>query len=131
MQIERNFHCEESKKETILVRVPDVDMFPAQKTLSWQISEPTESIVKELFNARFDLMGGADKNFLKLHAFRVLSKTKIQGGKFCAFWWAKVQYSQKFFLSELNLQVKENQFLFLHGRFTFWLIGNEWKAKIC
>lgn len=131
MQIKQNFHCEELKKETVLVRVPDIDLFPSQTTLSWETNEPTDSIIKELFDARFDLMGGARKNFLKLHAFRVLSKTKIQGGRFCAFWTAKVQYLRDFFLPDLNSTVKENQFLFFHGKFTFWRIGNTWKAKIC
>ena len=131
MQIEQNFHYEKSKKEVVLVRIADVDLFPTQTTLSWETSEPTDSIIKELFDVRFDLMGGDDKDFLKLHAFRVLSKAKIKGNKFCAFWTAKIQYLQDFFLPELNLAIKENQFLFLHGRFTFWRVGNEWKAKIC
>ena len=131
MQIKQIFHCEETKKELALVRIADVDLFPSQITLSWETSEPTDSIIKELFDARFDLMGGANKNFLKLHTFRVLSKAKIGSGRFCAFWTAKVQYLQNFLLPELNLTVKENQFLFFHGRFTFWRVGNEWKARIC
>lgn len=131
MQIKQIFHCEETKKELALVRIADVDLFPSQTTLSWKTSEPTDSIIKELFDARFDLMGGTNKDFLKLHTFRVLSKAKIGGGKFCAFWTAKVQYLQNFLLPELNLTVKENQFLFFHGRFTFWRVGNEWKARIC
>lgn len=131
MQIERNFHCEKTKKEAVLIRIADVDLFPPQTTLSWEANEPTNLIIKELFDVRFNLMGGADKDFLKLHVFRVLSKAKIGGGKFCAFWSAKIQYLQDFFLPELNLQIKENQFLFLHGRFTFWRVGSEWKAKIC
>lgn len=131
MQIKQNFHCEEAKKETVLVRVPDVDLFPSQTTLSWEVIEPTDSIIKELFDIRFNLMGGLNKDFLKLHTFRVLSKAKIRGGKFCAYWSAKVQYLQNFFLPELSLAIKENQFLFLHGRFTFWRVGNVWKAKIC
>ena len=131
MQIKENFHCEELKKESVLVRVPDVDLFPPQMTLSWETDEPTDSIIKELFDVRFNLIGGSNRNFLKLHTFRVLSKANIQGGQFCAFWTAKIQYLQNFFLPELNLQVKANQFLFLHGRFTFWRVGNEWKARIC
>ena len=131
MQIKQNFHCEEMKKDIVLVRISDVDLFPSQTTLSWETTEPTDSIIKDLFDVRFDLMGGANKNRLKLHTFRVLSKTKIGVGKFCASWMAKVQYLQNFFLPDLNLAIKENQFLFFHGRFTFWRVGNEWKAKIC
>lgn len=131
MQIKQNFHCEKSKKEAVLVRIADVDLFPPQTTLSWKTDEPTDSIIKELFDARFDLMGGANKGFLKLHTFRVLSKAKIGSYKFCAFWTAKIQYLQDFFLPELNLAIKQNQFLFFHGRFTFWRLGNEWKARIC
>lgn len=131
MQNKQNFHCEETKKEVALVRISDVDLFPSQTTLSWGASEPTDLIIKELFDIRFDLMGGAKKDFLKLHTFRVLSKARIEAGKFCTSWVAKVQYLQNFFLPELNLAIKENQFLFFHGRFTFWRVGNMWKAKIC
>lgn len=132
MQNKQNFHYGELKKEAVLVRISDVDLFPPQSTLSWKINEPTDSIVKELFDIRFDLMSGAKKDCLKLHSFRVLSRSKAKGGsKFCAFWIAKIQSLQNGVLPDLNLAIKENQILFFHGRFIFWRVENVWKAKTC
>ncbi len=131
MKVTQNIHPGELKTNTLLIRIPDVDLFPVQTTLSWEIEEPNEQAISELFNRRFALMGGTNKEFLRLVTFRILSKVKIGTSKFCCTWTAKVQYLQDFFMPELNLAIKENQFLFFHGKFTFWRVGNAWKAKIC
>ena len=132
MQNEQNFHCGELKKEAVLIRVADVDLFPPQRTLSWKTNEPTDAIIKELFDIRFEFMSGLKNDCLKIHSFRVLSKSKTKGGsKFCAFWMAKVQSLQNSVLPDLNLSIKEDQIVFFHGRFIFWRVENVWKAKIC
>lgn len=131
MQVTQNNHLSEAEKGTLLIRIMDIELFPVQTTLSWEIEEPNELAISELFDRRFALMGGSNKEFLRLITFRILSKVKIGTSKFCTTWTAKVQYLQNFFMPELSLAIKEKQFLFFHGRFTFWRVGNAWKAKIC
>lgn len=131
MQITQDTNPEESTKNSgILIPIADVDLFSEETTLSWQIEEPNDSIITELFERRLLLMC-INEDDMKIHAFRVLSKVRIGIDKFCVSWMAKVEYLRVFHLRIPNLTVEENQICFFHGRFTFWRVHGAWRARIC
>jgi len=131
MQITQNTHLKENIKNTsILIRIPDVDLFPAETILSCQTEEPNDLIINELFERRLNLMRRSNE-FLKTHDFRVFSRIRVGIDKFCIFWMAKMQYLQDFHFADEDIFIKKNQICFFHGRFTFWRVGSAWQARIC
>ena len=131
MEITQNTHLEEIiKNSAVLIHISDVELFPAETIVSCRAEEPNDSIIKELFERRFNLMR-LDNNFLKKHDFRVLSRSRIRVDKFSVFWVAKVQYLCDFHLSNQGIFIKKDQFCFFHGKFTFWRVGDAWRARIC
>ena len=131
MQITKDTHSEQStKNSSVLITIADVALFAEQTTLFWQIEEPTDLAVTELFEQRLNLMR-LNQDDLKLHGFRVLSKARIGADKFCASWMARVEYLRVFHLRMPNITVKKNQICLFHGRFTFWRVGGAWRARIC
>ncbi len=131
MQITKDTHSEQStKNSSILITITDVALFSEEATLFWQIEEPTDLAVTELFEQRLNFMR-LNQDDLKLHGFRVLSKARIGADKFSASWMAKVEYLRVFHLRTPNVTVKKNQICLFHGRFTFWRVGGSWRARIC
>jgi len=130
MQITRNTHLEEITNNTaVLIHIADIELFPADAMVSCRAEEPSNLIIRKLFERRFNLML-LDNECLKKHDFRILSKSRIAGNKFSVFWVAKVQYLRDFHLPKQNIFIKKDQLCFFHGRFTFWQIGDVWQARI-
>lgn len=126
----QNKHDRKNFKECgSVVRIPDVELFPPETTLTWEISEPNESVVRELFERRFDLC--FDQTIMSIRSFRVLSKARFGIERYSSSWIAEMQYLRDFDVPQQNMRFRKDGIYYFHGSFTFWRVNGAWKARIC
>lgn len=100
-------------ERNVIRELQDIELFPAEITLSWNIAEPDWQTALELLMSRLRLLGRGEE--IKIRNFKLNSKVATEKNLRRLRWIAEI----------------DNRDFKLSGTFIFVRLGSLWKARIC